>query len=168
MNMNARETDRGAPGRRHSGGLVLILTGLLMLGCAAEEEKEDKRPPGGKGRASAEELRVYVDEVKPTPVSNVRFKEPLRWTYLNNYFVLMETRNGPHLVELAWECKSLHTNTIYSDMADRREKRGILRANVDTIRGCRIANFYKLPAAKVVEAEALEAETEAETDSGPD
>ncbi len=126
---------------------------MLLLGCAAEDEKEDKRPPGGKGRASVEELRVYVDEVKPERVYTVRFKEPLRWKYLNDYFVIMETRNGPHLVEMAWECKDLNASQIYSDMADRREKRGILRAQIDTIRGCRIESFYKLPAAKAVEAE---------------
>lgn len=134
----------------------MLLSGLLLIGCAAEEEKEDQRPPGGRGRASVEELRVYVDEVKPTPVNMVRFKEPLRWKYLNDYFVIMETRNGPHLVELAWECRDLGTNQIYVDMADRREKRGILRAQVDTIRGCRIERFYKLPEPKAVETEAVE------------
>ena len=132
----------------------MLLSGLFMLGCAAEEEKEDQRPPGGRGRASVEELRVYVDEVKPTPAYTVRFKEPLRWKYLNDYFVIMETRNGPHLVELAWECEDLRSSQIYSDMADRREKRGILRAQIDTIRGCRIESFYKLPEPKVVETEA--------------
>jgi len=145
-------TCRPAVGSRVRAASAAILV-LLLIGCAAEEEKEDKRPPGGKGRASAEELRVYVDEVKPEPVYTVRFKEPLRWTYVNDYFLIMETRNGPHLIELAWECKDLRASQIYSDMADRREKRGILRAQIDTIRGCRIESFYKLPAPKVVEAD---------------
>jgi Family of unknown function (DUF6491) len=132
----------------------LLTATALLFACAAEEEKEDKRPPGGRGRASVEELRVYVDEVKPEHVYTVRFKEPLRWKYLNDYFVIMETRNGPHLVELAWECNDLRGD-IYADMADRREKRGILRANIDTIRGCRIESFYKLPARKAVETEVV-------------
>ena len=70
---------------------------------------------------------------------------------INYYFVIMETRDGPHLVELSWECKELGSNQIFGDMADRREKRGILRARIDTLRGCRIENFYKLPEAGAVE-----------------
>ena len=123
----------------------------MLFGCAAGEEKEDKRPPGGEGRASVEELRVYVDEVKPEAVRTVRFKEPLRWTYLNDYFLIMETRNGPHLVEMKSECKELGAFQYYIDMADQRDVRGVLRVH-DTIRRCQIANFYKLPAPKVVEA----------------
>jgi hypothetical protein len=64
---------------------------------------------------------------------------------------MVETRDGPHLVELSWECKDLTSNQIYGDMADRRNTRGILRARADTLRGCRIESFYKLPEAKTVE-----------------
>lgn len=70
---------------------------------------------------------------------------------INYYFVIMETRDGPHFVELSRECKALGSNQIFGDMADRREKRGILRARIDTLRGCRIENFYKLPEVKGVE-----------------
>ncbi len=128
---------------------------VLLTGCAGWQDKpeEDRRPPGGPGRASAEELREYIDKVQPEAVHVVLFKEPLRWRVVNYYFVIMKTRDGPHLVELSWECKDVGSNQIFSDMADRREKRGILRANVDTLRGCRIENFYKLPDVDAVEAE---------------
>jgi hypothetical protein len=94
---------------------------------------------------------VYLDNVQPEAVHVVRFKEPLRWKAINYYFAIMETRDGPHLVELSWECKELGSNQIYGDMADRREKRGILRAQIDSLRGCRIENFYKLPEVDAVE-----------------
>ena len=42
---------------------------------------------------------------------------------------------------------------IYSDMADRRERRGIPRMNIDTVRGCKTENFYKLPDVAAVEAQ---------------
>ncbi len=135
---------------------ALLLATTAIAGCAAPGERQDgdQRPPGGRGRASVEELREYIDAVQPTPVATLRFKEPLRWTYINDYFVIIEARKGPHLVELAWECKDLRSSAgIYSDMADRREKRGILRVNIDTLRGCRIENFYKLPAVAAVEAQ---------------
>ncbi len=124
---------------------------VLLMGCASDKPEEDRRPPGGPGRASAEELREYLDKVQPEAVHVVRFKEPLRWKAINYYFAIMETRDGPHLVELSWECKDVGSNQIFSDMADRREKRGILRARVDTLRGCRIENFYKLPETGAVE-----------------
>jgi hypothetical protein len=64
---------------------------------------------------------------------------------------MVETLDGPHLVELSWECKDLTRNQIYGDMADRRNTRGLLRARADTLRGCRIESFYKLPEAKAVD-----------------
>ena len=126
---------------------------VIMMGCASsQDEAEDyRKPPGGPGRASAEELREYIDKVQPEAVHVVRYKEPLRWKAINDYFATMETRDGPHLIELSWKCRDLGSNEIYVDMADRRYMRGILRARVDTLRGCRIENFYKLPAVKTVE-----------------
>lgn len=124
------------------------LSVVMLSACATQEE--DRRPPGGPGRASAEELREYLANVQPEAVQMIRFKEPLRWRAINYYFAIMETRDGPHLVELSWECKELGSSQIYGDMADRREKRGILRAHIDTLRGCRIENFYKLPEIEAV------------------
>jgi hypothetical protein len=129
----------------------LFVVALASCASTPDEPEEDKRPPGGPGRASAEELREYLDNVQPEAVPVVRYREPLRWKALNYYFAIMETRDGPHLVELSWECKELGSNRIYGDMVDRREKRGILRANIDTLRGCRIKNFYKLPEVKAAE-----------------
>ncbi len=132
---------------------LLALMGL-MLGCATQEDP--RRPPGGAGRASAEDLREYLDKVQPEPVYSIRYREPLRWKALNNYFATVETLDGPHLVELSWECNDLTKNQIYGDMADRRRTRGLLRARADTLRGCRIENFYKLPELKTVEIDGAE------------
>ncbi len=126
----------------------------MLFGCATQEDP--RRPPGGAGRASAEDLREYLDKVKPEPVYSIRYREPLRWRALNNYFATVETLDGPHLVELSWECKDLTNNQIYGDMADRRRTRGLLRARADTLRGCRIESFYKLPEAKAVEIDGAE------------
>jgi len=135
-------------GRCKSAITLLVLMGL-MIGCATQEDP--RRPPGGAGWASAEDLREYLDKVKPEPVYSIRYREPLRWRVLNNYFATVETLDGPHLVELSWECKDLTSNQIYGDMADRRRTRGLLRARADTLRGCRIESFYKLPETKAVE-----------------
>ena len=133
-------------------GAALVSLGACS-GLSRPTEAPDTGPPGGRGVSSAEELRVYVDEVKPEPVPTIRYEEPLRWKALNSFFAIAETRNGPHLIEMSWECDDLHSNQIYADMADRRSKRGILRAKIDTLRGCRIENFYKLPEVEAVERE---------------
>ena len=139
---------------------------VLLMGCASAKTAEDRRPPGGPGRASAEELREYIDKVKPEAVFVVYYKEPLRWKAINDYFAIMDTRDGPHLIELSWECKDLGNQSIYVDMADRRDKRNILRAGVDTLRGCRIENFYKLPEVEGVEGIEGVQNTDENTDDG--
>ena len=144
----ANNTRHRSIGHRKAALTLLAVLGLLF-GCATQEDS--RRPPGGKSRGSAEELREYLDKVQPEPVYSIRYREPLRWRALNNYFAMVETLDGPHLVELSWECKDLTRNQIYGDMADRRNTRGILRARADTLRGCRIESFYKLPEAKAVE-----------------
>ena len=70
---------------------------------------------------------------------------------INDYFGIMDTRYGPHLIELSWECKELRYSPWNSDLVDERSRFGVLRANIDTLYGCRIENFYKLPAVKTVE-----------------
>jgi len=132
-----------------NASISLLLGMMVLFGCATREDS--RWPPGDKGQASAEELREYLDKAKPEPVYSIRYREPLRWRALNYYFAMVETRDGPHLVELSWECKDLINNQIYGDMADRRNTRGFLRARADTLRGCRIESFYKLPEPKAVE-----------------
>ncbi len=144
----ANKTRQPSIGRR-TRALTLLAVLALLFGCATQEDS--RSPPGGKGRGSAEELREYLDRVQPEPVYSIRYREPLKWRALNNYFAMVETLDGPHLVELSWECKDLTRNQIYGDMADRRNTRGLLRARADTLRGCRIESFYKLPEAKAVD-----------------
>jgi len=141
-------------GHCKSATTMLAVMGMLY-GCTTQEDS--RRPPGGLGQSSAEELREYLDKVKPEPVYSIRYREPLRWTALNNYFATVETLDGPHLVALSWECKDLTRTQIYGDMADRRTTRGLLRARDDTLRGCRIESFYKLPEPKAVETDGAEA-----------
>ncbi len=149
MQLNVANSSRPRSISRRKAVLTLLVVLGLLFGCATQEDT--RRPPGGKGRASAEELREYLDRVQPEPVYSIRYREPLRWRALNNSFAMVETLDGPHLVELSWECKDLTSNQIYADTADRRRTRGLLRARADTLRGCRIESFYKLPEAKAVE-----------------
>jgi len=145
---------------RVRAAMLVLLASATLIGvaaCGGFSERPatvvDDGPPGGRGVSSAAELRVYLDDVRPESVATIRFEEPMRWRGLNPFFAIVETRYGPHLIEMSWECGDLVSNQFYADMADRRSKRGILRAKVDTLRGCRIENFYKLPEESAVETE---------------
>lgn len=138
-------------GRRKATLTLLAVLGLLF-GCTTQDERQ---PPTQKTKTSAEGLRDYIEHFQPKAVRSVLFREPLKWTYLNDYFVLLEGRNGPHLVEMVSECKDLHPSRLNIDMTDVRANRGVLRVH-DTIRRCRIKMFYKLPEAKAVEIDEAE------------
>ena len=117
------------------------LTLTLLAACA-------DTPTAGERRAamdaSIEEVREFIKHMKPRPIGHVRFRPPLRWQYLNDYFVIVDGRNGRHLVEMDVLCNDLGSASIYPDMADVRDTRGLLRAQHDSIRGCRIKEIYKL------------------------
>ena len=118
----------------------LAIASLLLVACAANEEKPfDELPP------YVQETRIYLDTVQPETVVSVSFVEPLRYEVINEMYVVMEGHGGSYLLETERLCRPLTSPDIFIDMADRRSIRGRLRAQVDTIRGCRIAKIYKLP-----------------------
>ena len=147
----SNNTNHRSIGRR-TGALSLLAVFGLMFGCTTQDERQ---PPSQKTRASTEALRDYIENFQPKAVRSVLFREPLKWTYLNDYFLLLEGRNGPHLVEMVSECKDLNPLQLDIDMTDVRANRGVLRVH-DTIRRCRIKMFYKLPEAKAVETSGAE------------
>ena len=51
---------------------------VLLAGCASDKPEDDRRPPGGPGRPSAEAVREYIDKVKPAAAHMVYYKRPLR------------------------------------------------------------------------------------------
>ena len=129
--MPARQTLPAAIG-------ALLAAGLPACATAPDAAKEEPDP-------AVEETYVYLDTVKPETVLSVRFTEPLRYDVVNVRFVYLDIDSGRYLVEMERDCRYLKSNAIFTDMADRRSMRGRLRANIDTIRGCRIENIYELP-----------------------
>ena len=60
---------------------------------------------------------------------------------LNEYFVIYQTRRGDYLFEFARRCWELDDRRI---RPDERWDNNTIRARFDTLRGCRIANIYRL------------------------
>ena len=125
----------------------MLQTGLVALmatlaGCSLFEQETlefDELPP------KVQETRIYLQTVQPEKVFSVSYTEPLRYEVINVMYVLMEGQGGRYLLELENICRPLNSRDIFADMADRRSIRGRIRAGIDTIRGCRIENIYKLP-----------------------
>lgn len=156
-------------------GVLIFLVMAALGGCGAvppeddvdvdvdvevegddELEGEMQKAPVAMGIVSVEELRLYIEQEKPETVAFIRYQQPFRWRGLNNYFALTEARTGPHLIEMSWECNELVSRDLLTDMVDKRSENRLIRAGVDTIRGCRIKRFYKLPQPEPVDASELE------------
>ena len=96
-------------------------------------------------QASIDETYVYIEANQLEPLSHLRYQDPFKYSYHNDRFVTIETNAGPFLVEMRHACPDLGSRDVYSDMADIRANNNMLRIGIDTIRGCRIENIYKLP-----------------------
>ncbi|MDJ0938194.1 MAG: hypothetical protein QNJ00_00390 [Woeseiaceae bacterium] len=127
-----------------SGGAVIAgcIATTLLSGCALFEQEQlefDELPP------KVQETKIYLQTVQPEKVFSLSYIEPLRYEVINVMYVLMESQGDRYLLELETICRPLRSPDIFADMADRRSIRGRIRAGIDTIRGCRIENIYKLP-----------------------
>ena len=128
------------PARRTIPAAIGALLAAGLPGCAATDDREDEEPD-----PSVEETYVYLETIKPDTVMSVRFDEPLRYDVVNVRFVYMDVKSGRYLLEMERDCRYLKSNAIFTDMANRRSMRGRIRADIDTIRGCRIDKIYALP-----------------------
>ena len=129
--------------------MKVVITGMILLlaaGCASTGENEQKyEHDKQKSLEAIQETEAFVNETKPQEVSWLRYKSPAHFEYLNNQYVILETRKAKHLIRVKTYCPEL-TATVYSktQLFDDRSAIGFLRANADTIRGCPIDAIYRL------------------------
>jgi hypothetical protein len=102
-----------------------------------------------------EAVRDYVVATELEEVSEIRLREQMSYTYVNDRYVTIPTRQGDYLVEFQRDCWELRRNDFTPEMVDRRDNQNILRARYDTIRGCRIAKIYEVTEAQRKELSAL-------------
>ena len=130
--------------------LIIIIVLLFAAGCASIGEKEQEYEQDKKKSLEAiQQTDAFVLETKPKQVAWFRFEPPVHWEYLNNQYVIIETRKGKHLFRVRNYCPKLETiqdtSTPYmSDLADSRTSLGMLKVNSDKIRGCVIDAIYVL------------------------
>ena len=120
---------------------LLALSAFCTLGACAV----------GPAPQEVEAVRDYVSAAELVPQNEMRNdRNSGGFTSLNEYFVIMESYRKYYLVEFTRRCIELGENMNPSvtgfrpDMIDVRRDSSVLRARLDTIRGCRIENFYEI------------------------
>lgn len=121
---------------------------LLLSACAANVQH------GGPGK-ELEAVRDFIVVSELEPLKKIRLQDQIKFYYVNDYFVVVPTRRGNYLVEFRGRCDELRRTRWTADMIDHRTSARLLYADHDTIRGCRIDQFYGLPGQKLDELAAL-------------
>ncbi len=125
---------------------ILIVPALLLVaGCSSTTQRPQE----------IEAVRDYVAAAELEEVSDIRLREQLNYTYVNDRFVTIDARRGDYLVEFNRDCWELRQTQVSGGMVDVRDNHNVLRARFDTIRGCRIGKIYEITEAQREELTAL-------------
>lgn len=118
---------------------------LLTAACSSTTQRPQE----------IEAVRDYVVANELEEVTEIRLREQMSYTYVNDRFVTIPTRRGDYLVEFNRDCWELRQINFTSTMVDVRDNQNVLRARFDTIRGCRIGTMYEITEAQREELKAL-------------
>ena len=125
---------------------ILIVPALLVVaGCSSTTQRPQE----------IEAVRDYVAAAELEEVTDIRMREQLNYTYVNDRFVTIDARRGDYLVEFNRDCWELRQTQVSGGMVDVRDNHNVLRARFDTIRGCRIGKIYEITEAQREELTAL-------------
>ncbi len=125
---------------------ILIVSALLVVaGCSSTTQRPQE----------IEAVRDYVAAAELEEVTDIRLREQLNYTYVNDRFVTIDARRGDYLVEFNRDCWELRQTQVSGGMVDVRDNHNVLRARFDTIRGCRIGKIYEITEAQREELTAL-------------
>jgi len=125
---------------------ILILPALLAIAACSSTTQRPQE---------IEAVRDYIVAAELEEITEIRMREQLSYTYVNDRFVTIDTRRGDYLLELNRDCWELRRNDFTPEMVDVRDNPNVLRARFDTIRGCRIGKMYEITAEQREELTAL-------------
>lgn len=127
-----------------------ILTHALILSLAIGACSSTTLQP-----QEVEAVRDYVAATDLPEVSEIRIREQLNYRYLNDHFVILQSRRGDYLVEMQRRCFELRQTNFTPEMVDVRTNDHLIRPRFDTIRGCRIGKAYEITEEQAEELKAL-------------
>ena len=125
--------------------LLIVPALLIIAACSSTTQRPQE----------IEAVRDYVVAAELEEVTEIRLREQMRYTYVNDRYVTIATQRGDYLVEFLRDCWELRRHDFTPEMVDVRDNQNVLRARFDTIRGCRIAKMYEITAAQRAELTAL-------------
>lgn len=128
--------------------LTLVVT-LVVTACSSTPSR-----PLGPGK-ELEAVRDFIVAGELHELGHIRLTEPIRYMYVNDWFVVVPTRRRDYLVEFRGRCTELRKRFYTSDMIDIRVSARVLHADYDTIRGCTIGKFYPITEAQLIDVAAL-------------
>lgn len=119
---------------------ILLLMALAACGACSSTPKV---------AVDTQAVRDYVAVGELEDVRHIRTYHRDSMEYLTDYFILYEARTHDYLIEFRRICREFRDNRAVAP--DHRYDHNRLRADEDTIRGCRIARIYPLTKAQAEE-----------------
>ncbi len=129
---------------------IVIFLALAMIGCAASRSKSTIGP--GKENEAVLDF-IFTGELVET--DRIRLSEPIKYLYVNDWWVVVPTRRSDYLVGFRGRCDELRRRKWTSDMIDIRVSARVLHSDYDTIRGCKVGRIYELTEAQLEELRVL-------------
>ncbi|MBT8444416.1 MAG: hypothetical protein KJO13_06700 [Gammaproteobacteria bacterium] len=102
---------------------------------------------------SREAVDDYVTVAELEEVKFARYIRQLNHTYVNDYYVILSERDKLYLAEFVRRCYELTENIRITP--DIRREPNVIRARLDTIRGCHIKALYELNEGQAAELRSL-------------
>jgi hypothetical protein len=102
-----------------------------------------------KQPVDSQAIMDYVEVGELEEVEHIRTYNRDSMEYLSDYFILYGARTRVYLIEFRRICREFRDNRAVAP--DHRYDHNRLRANEDTIRGCRIGKIYPLTRAQAEE-----------------
>jgi hypothetical protein len=125
--------------------ILLVAAALSIAACSSTTQMPQE----------IEAVRDYIAAAELEEVTEIRVRETLKYSYVNDRYVSIDARRGDYLVEFLRNCWELRANQVTTEMVDIRRDNNYLRARFDTIRGCRISTIYEITEDQREELKAL-------------
>ncbi|MGB5257770.1 MAG: DUF6491 family protein [Woeseiaceae bacterium] len=122
-------------------GLTSACLAILLVGCATPADTSKPDP--------IDDL-IKVSELEP--LKTVRFRHQYSYKQLSEDYVVLASREDRYLVAFKRRCRELNQYEIRPDI---RYEANVLRAGLDTIRGCPIGEIYQIDKALAEELELI-------------
>jgi len=124
--------------------LLLVVATLLLIACAAPDEKDDRRDETA--------ITDFIEINELVPVDAIRTMDQLVAREVNDTYYIVSTRKQDYLLVYYGPCMRRYDGTVEPD---RRQDWRALYPRTDTFRGCRIKAIYAIEPGQVDELRAI-------------